>query len=84
MFAIREVEMSKYFARIVYFCASAALTLCAFHYSTVFSAGQPTAVSNLPVVTADRHKVKQKKDKSDAKVGEKQPPSKGAAADEKK
>jgi len=53
---------------VVYFGVSAALILSSFDYSDALAAGQPTAVNNLPVVTADRHKVKHKIEKADAKA----------------
>ena len=48
---------------------------------TGWAAGSPTAVSNLPVVTADRHKTKQKKGEGDSKAGKKD--SQGKAAEKK-
>jgi hypothetical protein len=63
---------------VVYFGVSAALVLSGFNYSDALAAGQPTAVNNLPVVTADRHKVKHKIEKPDAKTtSEKQKSTKG-------
>jgi len=63
---------------IVYFGVNAALILSACNYSDALAAGQPTAVNNLPVVTADQHKVKHKTEKADVKTtGEKRKPAEG-------
>jgi len=63
---------------VVYFVVNAALILSAFNHSDALAAGQPTTVSNLPLVTADRHKVKQKIEKADAKTtSEKRKPAEG-------
>jgi hypothetical protein len=57
---------------------------CLVYYSAVLAAGQPTAVSNLPVVTSDRHKAKQKKEKSGATEAEKKSASKDDGGNNKK
>ncbi len=63
---------------VVYFVVNAALILSAFNHSDALAAGQPTAVNNLPVVTADRHKVKHEIEKADAKTtSEKRKPTEG-------
>jgi hypothetical protein len=70
--------MSNHSRVVVYFGASAALILSGFNYCDALAAGQPTAVNNLPVVTADRHKVKHKIEKPDAKTtGDKQKSTEG-------
>jgi hypothetical protein len=86
MVAAREDDMPKYRAQllIVNFCASAALALPTFYCCAAFAAGQPTAISNLPVVAPIRHKVKQKKDGSGAKADGKQSPSKAEAGNGEK
>jgi len=59
--------MSRYDRSIVDGWVSVLVAITVCYCPATFPAGQPTAVSNLPVVTADRHKSKQRKGSDDSK-----------------